>query len=138
MVEVDALTERFEAARPRLHAVATRILGSPAAADDAVQEAWLRLARTGALSMLRLRMGRPGPVPTPEEAESYPYSPLEREIVEGWLSNVVYGSPETVRRGLDELRERTGADELMITTNIHGGAARLHSYELIARAYKMI
>jgi RNA polymerase sigma factor (sigma-70 family) len=46
MVEVDALTERFEAARPRLHAVATRILGSPAAADDAVQEAWLRLHRS--------------------------------------------------------------------------------------------
>ncbi|GGM86041.1 hypothetical protein GCM10010106_36360 [Thermopolyspora flexuosa] len=113
------------------------LIGVNAVAADTDEEA-LRLARTGALSMLRLRMGRPGPVPTPEEAESYPYSPLEREIVEGWLSNVVYGSAETVRRGLDELRERTGADELMITTNVHGGAARLRSYELIARAYKMI
>ena len=43
MTEQDALTERFERARPRLQAVATRILGSPAAAEDAVQEAWLRL-----------------------------------------------------------------------------------------------
>ena len=43
MTEQDALTDRFERARPRLQAVATRILGSPAAAEDAVQEAWLRL-----------------------------------------------------------------------------------------------
>ncbi len=42
-----ALAERFERARPRLHAVATRMLGSHAAADDAVQEAWLRLHRSG-------------------------------------------------------------------------------------------
>ena len=37
----------FENARPRLLAVAARMLGSPADAEDAVQEAWLRLARTG-------------------------------------------------------------------------------------------
>jgi RNA polymerase sigma-70 factor (ECF subfamily) len=36
----------FEAERPRLTAIATRILGSTAEADDAVQEAWLRLSRT--------------------------------------------------------------------------------------------
>jgi len=35
----------FEAHRPHLHAVATRILGSPAEADDALQEAWLRVNR---------------------------------------------------------------------------------------------
>lgn len=46
MTEEDALTGRFEAARPRLHAVALRMLGSHAAADDAVQEAWLRLHRS--------------------------------------------------------------------------------------------
>ncbi|MEV5408251.1 LLM class flavin-dependent oxidoreductase [Thermopolyspora sp. NPDC052614] len=112
------------------------LIGVGAVAADTDAEA-LRLARTGALSMLRLRLGMPGPVPTPEEAEAYPYSPLEQEIVDGWLSNVVFGSPETVRRGLDELRERTGADELMLTTNINGGAARIRSYELIAQAYKM-
>src|SRR5919107_5912512 len=37
--------EAFEAQRPHLHAVATRILGSPAEADDALQEAWLRIDR---------------------------------------------------------------------------------------------
>jgi RNA polymerase sigma-70 factor, ECF subfamily len=39
------VTEQFEANRPRLRAVAYRMLGAYAEADDAVQEAWLRLAR---------------------------------------------------------------------------------------------
>ncbi len=46
MGDDDVLAGRFEAARPRLHAVAFRMLGSHAAADDAVQEAWLRLHRS--------------------------------------------------------------------------------------------
>ena len=37
--------DAFEAHRPHLHAVATRILGSPAEADDALQEAWIRIDR---------------------------------------------------------------------------------------------
>jgi RNA polymerase sigma factor (sigma-70 family) len=42
------LAERFEEHRPRLRAVAYRMLGSTIEADDAVQEAWIRLSRTGA------------------------------------------------------------------------------------------
>ncbi len=44
----DLLAERFEEHRPRLRAVAYRMLGSLSEADDAVQEAWLRLSRSGA------------------------------------------------------------------------------------------
>src|SRR3954471_21268964 len=40
------LAERFEADRTRLQAVAYRLLGSASEADDAVQEAWLRLSRS--------------------------------------------------------------------------------------------
>ena len=40
------VTEAFERQRPQLRAVAYRMLGSLAEADDAVQEAWLRLHRT--------------------------------------------------------------------------------------------
>jgi RNA polymerase sigma-70 factor, ECF subfamily len=45
MDDHDWLAERFEAHRPHLRAVAYRMLGSAAEADDAVQEAWLRLSR---------------------------------------------------------------------------------------------
>jgi RNA polymerase sigma factor (sigma-70 family) len=46
MDDRDWLAERFEAHRPHLRAVAYHMLGSGAEADDAVQEAWLRLSRT--------------------------------------------------------------------------------------------
>ncbi|MEV8623537.1 LLM class flavin-dependent oxidoreductase [Streptomyces sp. NPDC051079] len=110
------------------------LIGVAALAADDPKEA-RRQVLTGALSMLRLRTGRPGLVPTPEEAEAYPYSAAEREFVESWLANVAYGSADEVREGLDGLRKRTGADELMITGNAHGGDARVRSYELIADAY---
>ncbi|HWB35229.1 MAG TPA: sigma-70 family RNA polymerase sigma factor, partial [Rugosimonospora sp.] len=48
MSEQDFLAERFEAHRGQLRAVAYRMLGSTAEADDAVQEAWLRLSRSDA------------------------------------------------------------------------------------------
>ena len=48
MTERDWLAERFEEHRARLRAVAYRMLGSVSEADDAVQEAWLRLSRSDA------------------------------------------------------------------------------------------
>ena len=48
MNEQDWLAGRFEASRPQLRAVAYRMLGSVSEADDAVQEAWLRLGRVDA------------------------------------------------------------------------------------------
>jgi RNA polymerase sigma factor (sigma-70 family) len=48
MTEADWVTEGFERSRPRLRAVAYRMLGSLAEADDAVQEAWLRVNKAGA------------------------------------------------------------------------------------------
>jgi RNA polymerase sigma-70 factor, ECF subfamily len=48
MDEKKFLADKFEADRPRLQAVAYRMLGSRSEADDAVQEAWLRLARSDA------------------------------------------------------------------------------------------
>src|SRR4051795_10273023 len=46
MGEQQWMAERFEEQRPRLRAVAYRMLGSLSEADDAVQEAWLRLSRS--------------------------------------------------------------------------------------------
>ena len=48
MDEHDWLAERFQEHRPRLRAVAYRMLGSTSEADDAVQEAWIRLSRSNA------------------------------------------------------------------------------------------
>jgi alkanesulfonate monooxygenase SsuD/methylene tetrahydromethanopterin reductase-like flavin-dependent oxidoreductase (luciferase family) len=48
------------------------------------------------------------------------------------MANQIIGSPDTVRRGLDDLLAETGADELMITTMVHNQADRVRSYQLIA------
>ena len=55
MNEREQLAEQFEQARPHLRAVAYRMLGSAAEADDAVQEAWLRLTRSDAEAIENLR-----------------------------------------------------------------------------------
>ncbi|MGX1954459.1 LLM class flavin-dependent oxidoreductase [Streptomyces anulatus] len=110
------------------------LIGVSALAADDEREA-RRQVLTGALSMVRLRTGRPGLIPSPEEAAAYDFSPMEREFVDGWLANVIHGTADEVRGGLDDLAKRTGADELMITANAHGGEARLRSYDLIADAH---
>ncbi|GAA0458230.1 LLM class flavin-dependent oxidoreductase [Streptomyces stramineus] len=109
-------------------------IGVQAFAADDPKEA-RRQVRTGALAMLQLRTGRPGLVPTPEEAERHPFGLAEQDFVDGWLANVVHGTPDEVREGLNALAKRTGADELMITGNVHGSEERLRSYALIADAY---
>jgi RNA polymerase sigma factor (sigma-70 family) len=51
----DLLAERFEEQRPHLHSVAYRMLGSSGEADDAVQEAWVRISRTDSEAVENLR-----------------------------------------------------------------------------------
>jgi luciferase family oxidoreductase group 1 len=92
------------------------------------------LGGPGALAFLRLRSGRPGRYPTPEEAAEYRFTPGEREAIRGWTSSHVVGDPDTVRDALAALAERTGADELMITTLTHAPHDRLASYRLVAEA----
>ncbi len=99
------------------------------AEDDAAAR---RLALPGALSFLRLRSGRPGPVPTVEEAETYPYTPQERAFAQDRLDSQVIGGPATAREGLQALLDATAADELMVTTLVHDPADRLRSYRLLS------
>jgi RNA polymerase sigma-70 factor (ECF subfamily) len=55
VTERDLLARQFEDARPHLRAVAYRMLGSVTEADDAVQEAWLRLGRSDESALENLR-----------------------------------------------------------------------------------
>jgi luciferase family oxidoreductase group 1 len=92
------------------------------------------LAGASALSFLRLRTGRPGRVPTPEEAAAYPYSDLERAFIEDRQATQYIGATDTVLAGLADLVKRTEVNELMITTQTHDPADRLRSFELVAAA----
>jgi luciferase family oxidoreductase group 1 len=90
------------------------------------------LARPGWLTFLRYRAGRPTPMPTPEEAAAHVFSGPELAFVEGRRGGQALGSPETVRRQLADLLDRTNADELMLTSQIYDIKDRLHSYEFVA------
>jgi luciferase family oxidoreductase group 1 len=93
------------------------------------------LALTHDLLWVNIRNGRTGPIPSPEEARAYPYTPFELQQVRASRSMLVVGSPESVRARLLELAQKMGADELMVTSHIHSHAARVRSYELLAEAF---
>ena len=110
------------------------MIGVPVICAETTERArWL--SGPSALGFVRLRQGRPAPLPTPEEAAVHVFTPSEREIVRAWTAPLIRGEPEHVRAELEALALRTGADELMITTMIHGPADRLRSYELVAEAW---
>ncbi|WP_189222302.1 LLM class flavin-dependent oxidoreductase [Saccharothrix coeruleofusca] len=99
-------------------------------ADTDEHARWI--AGPGALSFVRLRSGRPGPLSTPQEAADYPYTDLDRLIFEERMANQVIGSPETAKEQLEQLLADTAADELMVTTMVADQSDRLRSYELLA------
>jgi alkanesulfonate monooxygenase SsuD/methylene tetrahydromethanopterin reductase-like flavin-dependent oxidoreductase (luciferase family) len=53
------------------------------------------------------------------------------------LARSIVGSPDMVRSGIDALVAETGADELMIVSDVYDHAARLRSLELIASAVRI-
>ena len=112
------------------------MLGVPViCAEDHDRARWL--SGPSSLGFVRLRQGRPTPLPTPEEAAEYVFTPFERELLRSWTAPLIVGDPDGVRAGLDDLAARTGADELMVTTMVHGPADRLRSYELVAEAFDL-
>jgi luciferase family oxidoreductase group 1 len=130
---VDAAFERYRSsfrpsvvlAQPRAM-VAVSVLCAP----DAEEARWL--SGPSALAIVQLRSGRLGPLPTPEEADAYEYSPAEAALVEETTATHLIGDPDAVVRGLIDLERRTGADEIMLSTRAHSYAARARSLELVA------
>ena len=95
------------------------------------------LATTLDLSFLNIRRGLRGPLPSPQEALAYPYSEAERAFVQGYRASQVIGSPAQVRARLAWLAAELGAQEVMLTSNIHDHAARLRSYALAAEVFDL-
>ncbi|POX36874.1 LLM class flavin-dependent oxidoreductase [Streptomyces sp. Ru73] len=71
------------------------------------------------------------PFPTPAEAAAHPFTEEERRLLAAFRAQQAVGTPETVAGRLRELADRTGADELMLTTPVHDLSARLDSYALV-------
>ncbi len=83
-------------------------------------------------AFVNLRSGRPGRLPPPVAGYREKVGPAENALLDSVLSCSAVGSPETVRVKLQEFVQRTGADELMITSQVFDHASRLKSYEILA------
>jgi luciferase family oxidoreductase group 1 len=82
----------------------------------------------------RMRRNTRGQLPPPiQDIETF-WTPYEKASVSEQLSCSVVGSPETIRRGLQALVEKTGADELIMAGQIFDHKARLRSFEIAAQA----
>ncbi|MBP5858748.1 LLM class flavin-dependent oxidoreductase [Marivibrio halodurans] len=93
-----------------------------------------RLATTQQISFTELIRGtRTLSRPPVDDIESV-WSPAEKAHVRQMLACSVVGSPETVGQGLQALVEETGADELMVVSDVFEHPKRLRSFELIASA----
>ncbi|HEX8308532.1 MAG TPA: LLM class flavin-dependent oxidoreductase [Allosphingosinicella sp.] len=123
--------ERFQASvqldRPYV------MLGFNAFAADSAEEAEL-LATSVQQAFVNLRTGNPGKLqpPVPGYAETLP--PEGRALLRQVLTCSAVGDGATVREKIEGFVERTGADELMITSQIYDHRARLRSYEIVAEA----
>lgn len=83
-------------------------------------------------AFVNLRTGRPSQLQPPNPHYEQQIGAAERAILAQVLSCSAIGSPQTVRAALQAFIQRTGADELMITSQIYDHAARLRSYEIAA------
>jgi luciferase family oxidoreductase group 1 len=102
-----------------------------AAEDDAEAR---RLFSSAQQAFVNLRRGQPGPLPPPVEGYDERLAPADRATLAHVLATAVVGAPATVRDGLAAFAARTGADELMVTSQIYDHDARLRSYSIVAEA----
>ena len=89
-------------------------------------------------AVINLRRGKPGQLPRPVKGLQDTLSPQDKELVSSFLLCSAVGSSATVAEELAAFIDRTGADELMIPSQIYDHAARLRSYEILTDAYRKI
>jgi luciferase family oxidoreductase group 1 len=93
-----------------------------------------RLATTQQMSFTNIFRGARGLSQPPiDDIESY-WTPMEKAQATRMLARSIVGSLDTVRKGIAALVEETGADELIIVSDVYEHAERLRSVELIAEA----
>jgi luciferase family oxidoreductase group 1 len=107
------------------------MLGYNAIAADSDSEAQL-LATSVQQAFVNLRSGNPGRLPPPVAGYAEALPAPERALLRQVLSCSAIGSPATVASAIAAFVERTGANELMITSQIHDHEARLRSFEIVA------
>jgi luciferase family oxidoreductase group 1 len=98
-----------------------------------------RRALPGGIAMLRLRQGRPAPIPSVEDAVALlpRLSPVERAAVDEAVERVIVGGPRSVHAQLVDLAERTGTDELMLVSQVTDPAQRIRGLERVAQAFEL-
>jgi luciferase family oxidoreductase group 1 len=111
------------------------MLGFNAFAADSDAEAQL-LATSVQQAFVALRTGHPGKLPPPVAGYAETLPPSGRAILDQVLTCSAIGSPMTVRSAMQDFIERTGADELMITSQIYDHDARMRSYEIVAEVMR--
>lgn len=111
------------------------MVGVNAFAADTDEEG-VRLFTSLQQAFLNLIRGRPGPLLPPVDDIDALWTPAERAQVERMTRVSVVGSPETVAGDLDVILDATNADELIFASQIHGHAARLRSFEILARLHQ--
>lgn len=95
------------------------------------------LATTQQMGFANLVSGRSSLSQAPiENMETY-WSPQIKAAAMRMLACSVVGSPATVKRGLSDLQEKTGADEFMIVSDVYDHQERIKSIELIAKAWQL-
>jgi luciferase family oxidoreductase group 1 len=93
-----------------------------------------RLATTQQMSFANIFRGARGLSQPPiDDIETY-WSPVEKAQTMRMLARSIVGSPDTVRAGIEALLDETGADELIVVSDVYHHAERLRSFELIAEA----
>jgi luciferase family oxidoreductase group 1 len=98
-------------------------------------EAAQRMASSMRLSFAQLRTGRPGRLPSPEQALAHVFSPDEQSVSELYAHLMIVGTPAEVRARIEAVVAETAADEVMVVTHAYEIAARVRSYELVAQAF---
>ncbi|MGJ7511098.1 LLM class flavin-dependent oxidoreductase [Variovorax sp. GT1P44] len=113
------------------------MLGFNVFAAETDQEAEFR-ATSWQQAFVNLRSGRPGRLPPPVEGYRQRVGPAENALLDSVLSCSAVGSRATVKARLQEFIDQTGADELMITSQVFDHQARLRSYEIVAELTSMV